>query len=753
MLAIGLMSLAGGAAFGANITSTFGISGTDLSIGANYSPAITVTSATTSDVVLSGSFTNGTAFTTESSTLNFGTLDDTDTTQALTIADGTITLNSAANSVGGSNAADILYVKSGANLTMNGGLEASVTGRFDVAGTVTVGGMLSGTGNITQTGGGTLVLGGVNTNSGSLTLNAGTLQLDGTAAMSTASAFTMDDNNTTLQLRADTSGTFSPASVAFVGAGAYNFDVNQLSSGTGQTLTLAGTLAIPNNSTLNVTGGNGYALGLGAVTTGAILTVNATTAGVNIASMSLPSGVSVIGLEGSGPITIGTFAGDNVTSNNTNFTLNLTGANTTIGTVAFYSNAGNNTAPDAINVTSGSSTIGSISEDPGGSGAYGVLDITVNGGTLTLSGSVTGIEYHNTSYWSLVSGTLNLNSNGAVGIPGYVFVSVNGGTLDNTSGSAVTLTANNGWNANGDFTFGGTNPLNLGAGGFSVSGTSVGVTTRTITTNGSGALTIGGALSPGSSTGVDLAKAGPGTLTLSGNSSTSFSGTTTVLAGTLIVSGSLSGGVTTVGDPENPNTAAIMEGTGLVGALTVGASAANTGATLDPGNVSGPATGTLRTGALTFSGTGANLAIQLGKTTSGNPLAGTNFNSVTTTGTLTLGGANLALTLQSGFATSGDALYFIINNTSAQTGGAANLGELSYGGVLLGQDATFTAGGQMFEISYDADTTGQTFDGTGNDVALEAVPEPGAPVLLAGCLFLFLGWNMRKRRSKNLPAT
>ncbi|HEX4085732.1 MAG TPA: autotransporter-associated beta strand repeat-containing protein [Chthoniobacteraceae bacterium] len=765
-------------ALAANTVSTFGVSGTDLSIGSNYSPAITVTSATASDVALTGSYTAGTTFTTEAGTLNFGTLDDTDITQALTIADGTITLNSAANSVSGANAPDILYVASGANLAMDGGLKANVSGNFDIAGAAMVAGVLSGTGNLTQTGGGTLVLGGANTNSGSYTLTAGTLQLDGTAAMSNSSGLSLA-NGTTLALVSDTSGSFTPKSISIPAtSGTYNFSVNPLSTGSGQTLTLSGALSFGNdtNNVIKVTGVSGYTLGLGAITLPddsgdplAPFGINASGAGVSIASITAGGYGITLNAGGAGPISIATVSTNSngylamtssasnltITTLNTNTgsgvgTVNVTGGNTTIG----YYNIGSYGA--SINVTGGAATIGGMNEPSNGG-----VSLNINGGTLVLTGTFAlnnsnqGVSYPIT----VTSGTLDVNNASALGYRTSNYdspaIHMAGGVVDNTSGSAITIYNGNGlggnyWYADGDFSFGGTDPLNIGLGNFYLSGGTAGVATRTITVSGTAPLTIGGPILPGTSTGVALAKTGPGTMILSGNSTSTFTGAATVKAGTLIVSGSIGGGATTVGDLANPGTTAILEGTGLVGALTVGASAVNTGAILDPGNVSGPATGTLKTAALTFSGTGANLAIQLGKTTSGNPVAGTNFNSVTASGTVTLGGANLELTLDSGFATSGDALYFIINNTSAQPGGAANLGELAYQGTMLGQDAQFMVGSQWFQISYDANPGTQTFDGAGDSVALEAIPEARTwGMLLGGFGLLWTVQGRRRRRTQH----
>jgi autotransporter-associated beta strand protein len=151
-----------------------------------------------------------------------------------------------------------------------------------------------------------------------------------------------------------------------------------------------------------------------------------------------------------------------------------------------------------------------ISANLAGTGA----GLTKSGaGTLTLSGA-------NTFGGGLIlsAGTLNLNSATA---PGSGTITISGGTLDNTSGSAVTLSNNNTQSWNGDFSFTGTNNLNLGTGAVALGAS------RTVTVNG-GNLTVGGVIS-GSS--FSLTKAGAGSLTLSG--ANTYTGGTTLSAGTL----------------------------------------------------------------------------------------------------------------------------------------------------------------------------------------------------------------------------
>ncbi len=124
-------------------------------------------------------------------------------------------------------------------------------------------------------------------------------------------------------------------------------------------------------------------------------------------------------------------------------------------------------------------------------------------------------------------------------------MTISGGTIDNTSGSAVTLAPTIAQNWNGDFTFlglaGGTHDLNLGSGAVTLGAA------RQVTVT-AGNLTAGGAIGGA----YKLTKAGAGTLTLSGPNT--YSGGTAVSAGTLTLSGANTAGqgpVTVAGSGPN----------------------------------------------------------------------------------------------------------------------------------------------------------------------------------------------------------
>src|SRR5262249_30798689 len=141
---------------------------------------------------------------------------------------------------------------------------------------------------------------------------------------------------------------------------------------------------------------------------------------------------------------------------------------------------------------------------------------------------------------TLAAGTqLNINSTTALGVVASTFL-INGGTIDNTSGSAKTLTNNNPVTVAGDFTFAASGAANsnlsLGTGAVTLTGG-----TRTITLgNAAATLTVG----PITNAGGGLSLAGSGILSIvpvnNGNGAavqSNVSGLLTVPAGVTLNTG------------------------------------------------------------------------------------------------------------------------------------------------------------------------------------------------------------------------
>jgi autotransporter-associated beta strand protein len=229
---------------------------------------------------------------------------------------------------------------------------------------------------------------------------------------------------------------------------------------------------------------------------------------------------------------------------------NNTGANTYAGviangsgTVALEKNgtgtwilSGNNTYSGGTTISAGTLQIGTTGLLGGGNYSG---NIAMNGGNLlfatssnqSLSGVISGtggLTKNGTGMLTLTgmntfsggvllnTGTLLINSNYALG---NGTLTIAGGKIDYTT-PGITLD-NNPQNWNADIDFVGTTDLDLGTGQIAMNAS------RTVSVS-SGNLTIGGAIT---GSGFGLAKAGSGNLILAGSSS--YSGATTINAGTI----------------------------------------------------------------------------------------------------------------------------------------------------------------------------------------------------------------------------
>nr|WP_234827057.1 autotransporter-associated beta strand repeat-containing protein [Rhodopseudomonas palustris] len=450
----------------------------------------------------------------------------------------------------------------------NGGISGSITGDITNNATLAVnrsngtslGGAISGTGNLVKLGGDILALLGNNTYTGGTTISAGTLRVGNGATSGSIVGDVV--NNGVLQFNRHDS-------IGFGGAISGSGSLEKIAAGT-----------------LTLTGANTY------------------TGGTTISAGTLQ-----IGNGG----TTGSITGDVVNNGSLVFNrsdaagfggvISGTGSVTKLGNDALIL-LGENTYTGGTTISSGFLQVGS------GGTTGSIVGNVVNNGTLEFARS----DAH--TFSGAMSGTGNLISfGGSVGSGVFTLTGANTYTGGTTVSSGT---------------------LQIGDGG--TSGSIVGDVSNssTLAFNRSDATSFGGAIS-GSG---NLIKRGAGNLSLAGISS--YTGATTVEAGTLSVNGSIaSSSLTTV------NAGAALGGNGTVGTTLIN------GGTLAPGN----SIGTLNvSGNLTLTAASSYMV----------EVSPSSADRVNVSGTATLGGA----TVNASFASGGyvDRQYTIVNATGGVVG-------------------------------------------------------------------------------------
>jgi len=599
--------LASGATAAANNADNVNNTQSDLTASGTYSGG---SPTTNSDVTFLGNTTySPTTFTLNTSAfnLNIGTLDDLDTTQTLTInntsgtADtSTITLSGGSNSVAPS-ASDLLYVASLGTLsigTANGtgdtlNLALAASGNFDIAGTATIGSVISGSGfGLTKTGNGTLILANSDTFTAGVTLSAGTLGISsGLAVGPTPGSLTTQltfAGNSTLQFQAgipagsalniNRSFLIDSGVTATVDTQGYIDYADNQWTGSGNLVKIGtGTLVLEGNND-SYTGSTTISAGALEITGsgGALGTASGQTSGVTVASgaaLQLTGSISTteavaLTLNGTGVAASPNGALESISGNNTYSGLIALGSAATIGSDAgslALSNTGNITGAAGLTLTgSGNGSIAAIIGTSGG--------LTKNGtGTWVLTGASTY-----TSGTTVSAGVLQVGNATALG--------------GNTS--AVSVTAGAALDLKGT-TMTGTNALTLNGTGISSGGALI--------NSSATAGTYAGLVTLGSS-GVSIG--GTGSITLSNTGAITGSGYNLTLIG---AGGSINSVIGTGGGNVTVNSTGTWNLSGSTGAggntftggvlLDAGTLAINSGTNLGPVPVS-PTT------MLTFAGNG-----------------------------------------------------------------------------------------------------------------------------------------------------
>ena len=388
--------------------------------------------------------------------------------------------------------------------------------------------------------------------------------------------------------------------------------------------------------------------------------------------------------------------------------------NSTLTEANSYTASGGMDFNNASMTLSGAGTITFVTPI-GGNSSSGTAAWTESmaGGVVNLGWTNSGPSTFAGSY-TLTSGTLNFATGAACGnaFSDFNFATsqfkINGGTIDNTSGSAQTLFVNGGgfYTIGGSFIFKGSSSLTFGGANITLSVTP----TVTVLTN---TLTIEGVIS---SFGAGLTKSGAGTLALT-NVNT-YSGSTTIAAGTLALSGSGS-----IADSTN-----ILIGSGAtfdVSALT---------STLAPG------AGQTMTGE---GGTGTingNLDLS-----AGGPLVLTNNGTVATLtitgGTLTL--ANNAVTVDvTGSALTANTYALISPGAGGSVAGSVAASSLTVDGAGLAANATASLkiSGGALQLVVTAGTPNPAISFVGPDSVVVSWPDMGSYSLQTNGDLTTSGW-------------
>ncbi len=572
-----------------------------------------------------------------------------------------------------------------ATINTNGGLLT-----YNATGAATQSGVISGAGGLTKNGTGTLTLSGANTYTGTTTISAGTLVAANATALGTTAGGTTIAPNATLDINGvaigaeavNVQGTGVGGNGAITGtgtgslSGAVTLTGNTTVGGSG-TLTLSGVIADGggNNYALTKTGSGTLILssantyGTGTNVNQGVLSLRNNSAAGNAGTVTVANGAAV---ELQGGVTLAR-------------ALNLNGTGVG-GNGALRSISGNNTWSGAVTLSGASeiqSDAGTLTVSGALNNAGFLATYDANTGSITDSGVISGAGgLTKTGAGTLTLGTAN-SYTGATNI--------NAGTL--ALNAAGTIAASSGVANNGTFTVAAPKTID------SMTGTG-----NTVL---GGTLTIGDASNTSSAYGGvisgtgGITKAGTGTLTLSG--ANTYTGVTTISAGTLSANsiGNVGGGASALGAPTTAANGTI--------ALAGGATLQYTGAGSSSNRIinltsSGGIVDASGSGALTLSGGVTGNARNLTLTGTGvgteNGTIATTSGTVTKagTGTWTLSGANTytgATAINAGtlVASNAAALGTTAGGTTVAAGATLNINNVAIGAEAVTLNGTLRGTG------------------------------------------------------------
>jgi fibronectin-binding autotransporter adhesin len=551
-------------------------------------------------------------------------------------------------------AGDLTDSNSSGSNTINLAISMSATRTLSVnnAGeTLTISGVISGAGGLIKNGGnGKLILGGANTYNGTTTINAGTLSISADNNLGTAP------------------GSATPGQLTFSGGTLATTASFTLSANRGVSFGSTGTIDVAASTTLTY---GGIAAGSGGLTKTSAGTL--ILSGVNSYSGTTEVAAGVLNIQNASAL--GTTG--NGTTVDSNASLQLQGGISVGAEPLVLNNAGVTTAGALENVSGTNSWSGAIN-------LASASSIGSTGGTLTLSGNVD-------------NGTFDLTFRG-VGNTTVSGIISNGGTLTKSGSGTLTLSGANTFSGTttisaGILKLGAANVIPDGAGkgdlvmspasgtatfdlggfsetvnGLSNSGAGSSLVDNTASST-SPTLTVGGNNASGTFSGtiqntagtLSLTKTGTGTLTLSGAST--FSGNTTINAGTLSVSADNNLGAA----PGSATPGKLNFGGGTLATTATFTLSSNRGIAFNSASTIDVASSTI----LTYGGIAA----------------GSGSLTKISAGTLILSGANTysgATTISAGVLSIG------ADNNLGTAPGSPTAGQLTFGGGTLATTATFS---------------------------------------------------------------
>ncbi len=519
----------------------------------------------------------------------------------------------------------------------DGGSTGSITGNvvnnaalaFNRSVDITFGGVISGTGTVSQLGNSLLTLTGTNTYSGGTTITGGTVSVGANANLgATTGAVTLDGGT----LQATAGFTMARAMTLTANNGTIQTDTGVTLSNSGVISGASGALTKTGAGTLVLTGASTY----GGITT-------------------LSAGTLQLGAGG----TTGAIVGDVV--NNGTLAFNRSNAYTFAGLIsgsgAVEKLAAGTTTLTADNSYTGGTTI-----------SAGTLQLGSGGTTGSIVGDVTN------------NGTLTFNRSDAITFSGVISGT---GAVTKLAAGITTLTADNTYAGITTIT-GGT--LQLGDGGTAGSITGNVVNNAILAVNRSNAITLDGVISGTGS----VRQIGAGTTTLAGTNT--YAGGTAITAGTVSVGENANLGVATGAVTLDGGTLQTTASFATARAMSItpnnGTLQTDAGTTLTAnGVISGASGGLIKTGDGTLVLTANNTYAGGTTISAGTVSVAANLDLGAAAGGVTLDGGTLAAT--TGFTT-GRAVTITSNNGTIDTAAGTTL---LMSGVVSGTDgALFKTG-------------------------------------------------------------